>query len=502
MMSKILLLCFLPFLAVADEVSSQQTTKDFSGYSLIETIPNTNENVELLRYLDAKIDEDGMDFWSDPTSADKPVEILVHPELDKPTKLLFHERNMTINVISSNFTEMIEDEKLELAIEEENFAWSLRATSAQSQGEYPFDLFSYHSLRKMNDYLTHLSQNTANYNPMPGLDVNQRSIGTTYEGRPINMMSISLNDGKNKAAIWLDCGVHSRERVSPAFCLYAINQLIRQPEELLRMYDFHIVPILNPDGYAYMESGNRMWRKNRKPNNGRRSASPIRSERQFGWGQQFQGAIQGFPGASQQQFGGGFPGASAPQQAGSGFPGSFPGSRPAGGASKFGSGNKCTGTDVNRNFDMDWATVGSSQDACQDTYHGTSPFSEQESKATRDAIFSIKSTQKIASFVSVHAFSQLWMTPYGSKKSLSPYNADLKRVAQKAVSALSSLYGTQYEYGPISHIIYKAAGSSVDWAHEKVIDLLVNYNKSDTYFLILNHSVQANISSKYLSCKI
>ena len=82
----------MPFLAVADEISPQQKTKDFSGYSLIETIPNTNENVELLRYLDAKIDEDGMDFWSDPTSADKPVEILVHPELDKPTKQLFHEK--------------------------------------------------------------------------------------------------------------------------------------------------------------------------------------------------------------------------------------------------------------------------------------------------------------------------------------------------------------------------------------------------------------------------
>ena len=469
MLPKILFLCFMPFLVVADETSPTETAKDFSGYSLLETVPNTNENVELLRYLDANIDEDGMDFWSDPTSSDKPVEILVHPELDKPTKELFNERNMTFNVISSNFTEMIEDEKLELAIEEENFAWSLRAKSAQSQGEYPFDLFSYHSLRKMSEYITHLSQNTANYNPMQGLNVNQRSIGTTYEGRPINMLHISLNDGRNKAAVWLDCGVHSRERVSPAFCLYAIDQLVRKPEELLRMYDFYVVPILNPDGYAYMESGNRMWRKNRKPNNGRRAASAIRSERQFGWGQQLQGAIQGFPGASsQQQVGGGWPGASSPQQIGGGFPGSFPGSQPVGGSSKFGVGNKCTGTDVNRNFDMDWATVGSSQDACQDTYHGTSPFSEQESKATRDAIFSIKSTQKIASFVSVHAFSQLWMTPYGSKKSLSPYHNDLKRVAQKAVSALSSLYGTQYEYGPISHIIYKAAGSSVDWAHEKV----------------------------------
>ena len=480
MFSLIAFLLFMPFLASA--------TKDFSGYSLIETVPNTDENVDLLRYLDANIDEDGMDFWSDPTTAGQAVEILVHPELGKPSMELFQERNMTYNVISSNFTEMIEEEKLDLAIEEENFAWSLRATSAQFQGEHPFDLFSYNSLRKMNDFLSHLSKNTANYNPMAGLSVSQRSIGTTYEGRPINMLSISLNDGKKKAAVWLDCGVHSRERVSPAFCLYAINQLVRQPEELLRMYDFHIVPVLNPDGYAYMESGNRMWRKNRKPNNGRKSASAIRSERQFGgWGQQFQGVVQGFPGASSpQQVGGGFPGG-FPQQAGSGFPGSFPGTRPTGGStSQFGSGNKCTGTDVNRNFDMDWATVGSSQDPCQDTFHGTSPFSEQESKATRDAIFSIKSTQKIASFVSVHSFSQLWMTPYGSKKSLSPYNTDLKRVAQKAVSALSSLYGTTYEYGPISHIIYKAAGSSVDWAHDKVINLICKIGNTKSFFVHIN----------------
>ena len=113
---------------------------------------------------------------------------------------------------------------------------NLRARSAQSQGEYPFDLFTYNSLQKMNEYLLHLSQNTANYNPMPGLIVNQCKIGTTYEGRPINMLNISLNDGKKKAAIWLDCGVHSREWISPAFCMYAIDQLVRKPEKLLCMF--------------------------------------------------------------------------------------------------------------------------------------------------------------------------------------------------------------------------------------------------------------------------
>ena len=394
--SIILFLFSLPYISYANESPDSVTaTKDFSGYSLVEAVPNTIENVDLLRYLDANMNEDAMDFWSDPTTLDQPVEILIHPELNTPSKQLFKERNISLNVISNNFAEMIEEEKLELAIEEENFIWTLRTSSAPYQGEYALDLFSYNSLRKMNDYITHLSQNTANYNPLVGLSVNLQSIGTTYEGRPINMLSISLNNGKIKPAIWLDCGVHSRERVSPAFCLYAIDRLVRQPEDLLSMYDFYIVPVMNPDGYAYMESGNRMWRKNRKPSSSKKSLPSIRSERQFGWGQQFQGVMQGFPGSS------------SPQQVGGGLPGSLQGGQqqPPQIDRGWGSGSKCVGTDVNRNFDMDWATVGSSKDPCQDTYHGSTPFSEAESRATRDAINAIKSTHTVAAFVSVHSYS-------------------------------------------------------------------------------------------------
>ena len=42
--------------------------------------------------------------------------------------------------------------------------------------------------------------------------------------------------------------------------------------------------------------------------------------------------------------------------------------------------------DPNRNFDILHGRVGSSNDACQDTFHGDSAFSEQESRAVRDAV--------------------------------------------------------------------------------------------------------------------
>ena len=61
------------------------------------------------------------------------------------------------------------------------------------------------------------------------------------------------------------------------------------------------------------------------------------------------------------------------------------------------------------------------------------------------------------------------MAPYSYTKQLPPsddYN-DHMRVAQKAVFALAARYGTKYEYGPISKVIYQATGSSVEWAYAK-----------------------------------
>ena len=456
--SIVLVLSALPYNANAHEsFDSAITPKDLTGYSLVEAIPNTMETVNLLRYLDANLNDEAMDFWSDATGLDQPVQILIHPELNVLSKQLFEDRNISFNVISNNFMEMIEEEKLELAMEEGNFTWALQRRSIQCQGEYAINLFTYNSLIKMNEYIRHLSKNVKNYNSLAGLNISLQSIGTTYEGRPINMLKISLNNGTNKPAIWIDCGVHSRERISPAFCLYAIDRLVHQSENLLSMHDFYIVPVINPDGYAYMESGNRMWRKNRKP--GRSSPRLIRSGRRFGLAQQFQRVMQNFLQSS------------SPRYVKGGFLGSFSGGTQGSSHGDRGWGSRygCTGTDVNRNFDMDWATTGSSYDSCQDDYHGAAPFSEAESKATRDAINAIKCTQTVAAFVSVHSYGQLWMTPFATKRSLSSHNNDLQRVAQRAVSALGSLYGTRYKFGPISQLLFMTVGgSSVDWAHEKV----------------------------------
>ena len=135
-------------------------------------------------------------------------------------------------------------------------------------------------------------------------------------------------------------------------------------------------------------------------------------------------------------------------QGGFGGGGQF-GGYPGGSSS---SGSKCWGTDPNRNFDIAHATVGSSNNPCQDTFHGDRAFSEAESQAfktTLEKIIGSHGGPNKVIYVSVHAYSQLWMFPNGHIKSKSAHHYDLKRVADRAVSDLRFLLFMKNRHFPI-----------------------------------------------------
>ena len=74
-------------------------------------------------------------------------------------------------------------------------------------------------------------------------------------------------------------------------------------------------------------------------------------------------------------------------------------------------GSPCVGTDPNRNFDFQWATVGSSDQPCSDTFHGSGPFSEAETRNVRD--FVMPRRDQLKHFIDVHSYSQIVITPWG-----------------------------------------------------------------------------------------
>jgi len=96
------------------------------------------------------------------------------------------------------------------------------------------------------------------------------TVGTSYQGQTFR--GLKLSTGSNNPAFYLNCGIHAREWVGPATCMYVAKYLAEAQSgsteaSLLNSVDFYITPSSNPDGYKYTWTGDRMWRKTRSDNN-------------------------------------------------------------------------------------------------------------------------------------------------------------------------------------------------------------------------------------------
>lgn len=83
----------------------------------------------------------------------------------------------------------------------------------------------------------------------------------------------------------------------------------------------------------------------------------------------------------------------------------------------------CRGTDPNRNFDWYWMRGGASSNQCSDTFAGSAAFSEPETRAIRDFYRTISQRTKI--YLSVHAFGQYLLLPYGHTAAASENHGNL-----------------------------------------------------------------------------
>ncbi|KAH8376539.1 hypothetical protein KR093_000049 [Drosophila rubida] len=123
----------------------------------------------------------------------------------------------------------------------------------------------------------------------------------------------------------------------------------------------------------------------------------------------------------------------------------------------------CYGADPNRNWGFHWNEVGASSNPCTDTYAGPEAFSEIETLSLSNYIASIK--DKVQLYISLHAYSQYLLYPYGHTSELPDNVKDYQQVFDASIAAVSQRYNTKYTGGNIYDAIYPAAGASVDWAY-------------------------------------
>ncbi|XP_040286964.1 carboxypeptidase B [Bufo bufo] len=362
--------------------------KAFHGEKVFRVFPQDNKDVEVIKSL---ADNAKLDFWS-PDSVDlvqpgKFADFRAESQVAYDIQALLEQSEIPFEILINDLQDTLEKQR-----------------DSTSRAVHSYE--KYNDLDTINAWSANIA---AQY---PSL-VSRSQLGTSYEGRPIYLLKVG-SSGANKKAVFIDCGFHAREWVSPAFCQWFVKEAVSsygvdgQFTSLLNNLNFYVLPVLNVDGYAYTWSTNRMWRKTRSVN----------------------------------------------------------------------SGSTCIGTDPNRNFNAGWCTVGASSRACDDTYCGTTPESERETKAL--ANFIRANLSSIKAYLTIHSYSQMLLFPYSYTYSLAKDHTELNNVAKGAVDALTSLYRTKYTYGAGGTTIYLAAGGSDDWAYDVGVKFSYTFELRDT----------------------
>ncbi|KAI0393886.1 hypothetical protein F5Y17DRAFT_458417 [Xylariaceae sp. FL0594] len=105
------------------------------------------------------------------------------------------------------------------------------------------------------------------------------AAGKSFEGRPLQGIHLWGKGGKGaKPAILFHGNVHAREWITSKVwgggkqvVEYILYQLIsgytnndKLVQKVLDNYDFYVIPVVNPDGFIYTQTTDRLWRKNRQ----------------------------------------------------------------------------------------------------------------------------------------------------------------------------------------------------------------------------------------------
>ena len=128
------------------------------------------------------------------------------------------------------------------------------------------------------------------------------TIGSSVEGRPIKVVKLSTGGGGKKAifigklllclqspdSLCPDGGIHAREWISPSTVSGILRNLVDNTarfSSILRKLDIYILPLLNPDGYEYSRTTDRLWRKNRShPERGKCAGVDLNRNFSYRWG--------------------------------------------------------------------------------------------------------------------------------------------------------------------------------------------------------------------------
>ncbi|XP_046971378.1 zinc carboxypeptidase-like [Vanessa cardui] len=381
---KIIVLTLFIIAANAEKVS-------YEGYSLYKVTPTRENHLILLKDVQKK----GVgEFWEDPLYLNYEMRIMVAKENKVLFKSMLGKSGMVIE-------ETIKD--LQRAIDDQ-----LKPAQRSAQDSHLFlsmNWNQYYSLEEINNWLDEVEKN------YPTI-VTSVTMGQSFENRQIKGIIINYRPGRNNLIGMLQGTLHAREWITTATITWIIKEFLtstdREVRALAENFQWHLFPVVNPDGYVYTFTTNRMWRKNRST-------------------QSFTSCL-------------------------------------ASGVSN----DLSNGVDLNRNFDYAWMTLGTSDNPCTQVYAGPAAFSEPETRAISNYILGLNREGRFIYFIDFHSYTQLICISYsdvnGTDVLLAENYADMYEIAARGAAKIENSHATRYRVGVAADILYPMSGTSFDWA--------------------------------------
>ncbi|XP_075865543.1 carboxypeptidase B2 [Microcebus murinus] len=366
---------------VAIVLFCEQHVLAFQSGQVLSALPRTSMQVQILQNLTTTYE---IVLWR-PVIADL---------IEKKTEVHFFVNASDVSTVKTHlkvnsilFRVLLEDVEAIIQQQTSNTTLIPRASSSYYERYHPLD-----------EIYTWIEYMTETYPDM----VKKIHIGSSYEKHPLYVLKVSGKEQNAKNAIWIDCGIHAREWISPAFCLWFVDKVIylygrdEAYANLLKNVNFYVMPLVNVDGYDYSWKKDRMWRKNRS----------------------------------------------------------------------YHANNRCIGTDLNRNFaSKHWCEEGASSFSCSQTYCGLYPESEPEVKAMANFLRRNVDHIKAYISMHSYSQKILFPYSYSQSKSKDHDELSLvASEAVRAINNVHK--NIRYTYGSGSESLYLAPGGADDWIHD------------------------------------
>ncbi|CAG4957122.1 unnamed protein product [Colias eurytheme] len=367
----------------------------FEGYKVYKIIPRTQDEVNVVK--DLQMNGIGQ-LWDDQVNINYEARIMVPPYKDDEFKNELVRGHIGAEELISDMQRVIDDQ-----------LQPVKRNSRNSEAFLGMTWDKYHTLDEIYKWLDDLAATYPNI-------VKTVVMGRSFENREIKGIVINYKPEKTEKVIgMLEGTLHAREWISPATVSWIVKEFLTSNDPAVRSIaediEWHVFPIVNPDGYVYTFTDNRMWRKNRGTRNFTSCAAS--------------GLVD----------------------------------------------DASNGVDLNRNFDFVWMSMGASSNPCLNTFAGLAPSSEPETVAIVNYVKNINGQGKFIYYYSFHSYTQLIVVPYSNVTGMDVLKADnygdMFEIAARGAAKLRQRFGTVYRYGIAHDTLYVMSGTSFDWVKQE-----------------------------------